>query len=610
MAYQSELRHDSDARFVDDNYGDDNDDDNGGEFEDIVNRDEGFTEAKESELYLKKVKSDDEAYELYNNYAFKHGFGTRKAKKNFREDKATIRQRFCVCSYAGFKKERKPGDEPKVYQKRNFRTGCKAMIQFDVELDSGLFVVVKHLMDHNHSRVPVSKRHLIRSHRKISQEQFGMLNSLTENGIRVADAVRVLKNQAGGEKNLGFLCSDAYDALASEKRKKFDGCDTKQLLSYFKERKSNEYDFYYDFDVDDKGHLQSFFFRDNGMKVDYDAFGDLLVHDTTYRTNKYAMICGPFVGMNHHNKNVMFGIGFLINEKWESFVWLFTTFLKSMGGKHPVTIMTDQAQAMAKAIRIVFPNSRHRLCTWHIKENSKKNIKGLRAKKGFNELFDIVLKYTDTIQEFEHYWSRNSDVHYIFTIDPDYVLLVRIMFINVFPNFSMLTKYDCKNNSWINNLYNIRDMWCPAYCKDYFSGGILSSQRSETTNRSVSRRLHITHGLCEFYNSFIEVVDEWRSKESRNDYDSITGNRHLVWADIGLLEHARNIYTIQVYILFEDNFVSGVPCTAKIIGIQHPLYEYHVGHTKRDLIMHTVSFDESLVSVDCACKYFSEVGLL
>uniref|UniRef100_A0A803LL49 FAR1 domain-containing protein n=1 Tax=Chenopodium quinoa TaxID=63459 RepID=A0A803LL49_CHEQI len=212
----------------------------------------GFTEAKKSKLYLKKVKSDDEAYELYNNYAFKHGFGTRKAKKNFREDKATIRQRFCVCSYAGFKKERKPGDEPKVYQKRNFRTGCKAMIQFDVELDSGLFVVVKHLMDHNHSRVPVSKRHLIRSHRKISQEQFGMLNSLTENGIRVADAVRVLKNQAGGEKNLGFLCSDAYDALASEKRKKFDGCDTKQLLSYFKERKSNEYDFYYDFDVDDK----------------------------------------------------------------------------------------------------------------------------------------------------------------------------------------------------------------------------------------------------------------------------------------------------------------------------------------------------------------------
>uniref|UniRef100_A0A803N2X1 MULE transposase domain-containing protein n=1 Tax=Chenopodium quinoa TaxID=63459 RepID=A0A803N2X1_CHEQI len=71
--------------------------------------------------------------------------------------------------------------------------------------------------------------------------------------------------------------------------------------------------------------------------------------------------------------------------------------------------MTDQAQAMAKEIKVVFPNSRHRLCMWHIGENAKKNIKGLRAKKGFNDLFDIVLKYTDTIQEFENYWSRVDD---------------------------------------------------------------------------------------------------------------------------------------------------------------------------------------------------------
>ncbi|XP_021731351.1 protein FAR1-RELATED SEQUENCE 9-like [Chenopodium quinoa] len=524
MSYQSEFCHDSDSRFV--NYDLDNDDiDNGGEFEDIVTDGEGFTEAKESELLHRKVKSDEEAYDLYNRYAFKHGFGTRKGKLNTREDKVTIRQRFCQCSYVGFKRVNKPGAEPKVYKKRDFRTGCKAMIQFDVDKDSGLFVVVKHLMEHNHSRVPVSKRHLIRSHRKVTGEQVAMLSSLTENGITIAEVVRVLKGQAGG-------------------------------------------------------HLQSFFFRDSRMKVDYEAFGDLLVHDTTYRTNKYAMICGPFVGMNHHNNNVMFGIGFLINEKWESFVWLFNTFLKSMRDKHPVTLMTDQAQAMAKAIKIVFPNTRHRLCTWHIGENAKKNIKGLKAKDGFNDLFDIVLKYTDTMAEFEHYWS------------------------------SMTQKYNCKENKWLSNLYNIREMWCPAYSKDYFSGGILSSQRSETTNKSVSHRLHVTHGLCDFYNSFLEVVDEWRRKESSKDYDSMTGNRHLVWADVGLLEHARKVYTIQVYLQFEDNFVNGVPCTAKVIAMQPPLYEYHVGHPKKDLIMHTVTFDESTVTVECTCKHFGEVGLL
>ncbi|XP_021769896.1 protein FAR1-RELATED SEQUENCE 5-like [Chenopodium quinoa] len=223
MVYQSEFHHDDD----------DDDINNEGEFEDIVNENEGFTEASESKLFDENVKSNEEAYELYNSYAFKHDFGIRKDKLNRREDKVTIRKRFFVCSFAGFKQEKKPGEKPKVYQKRNFCTGCKAYIQFDVDKNSSLFIVVNHIMDHNHSRVLVSKRHLIRSHRKVSKEQIVMLSSLIESSIPIAD---------------------------------FDGCDAKRLLSYSKERKCNEYDFYYDFDVDEKGHLQSFFFRDNRMK--------------------------------------------------------------------------------------------------------------------------------------------------------------------------------------------------------------------------------------------------------------------------------------------------------------------------------------------------------
>ena len=59
------------------------------------------------------------------------------------------------------------------------------------------------------------------------------------------------------------------------------------------------------------------------MKEDYNLFNDLVVHDTTYRMNKYDMICGPLVGMNHHGNNVMFSCGFLLNKRIECFVWLF-----------------------------------------------------------------------------------------------------------------------------------------------------------------------------------------------------------------------------------------------------------------------------------------------
>uniref|UniRef100_A0A803MA16 FAR1 domain-containing protein n=1 Tax=Chenopodium quinoa TaxID=63459 RepID=A0A803MA16_CHEQI len=170
-----------------------------------------------------------------------------KEIKKTRNDK-TVRQRFLTCSYAGFKKIK----SDVLYQKRDFRTGCKAYIQFDVDKESGLYCVVKHEMEHNHSRVPVSKRHLIRSHRKVSGDQLAMVTSLSENGIPIADAYRVIRDQAGCEANLSFLQRDLYVALSGEKKKNFDGCDTKQLISYFKERKSKEYVFYYDFDVDEK----------------------------------------------------------------------------------------------------------------------------------------------------------------------------------------------------------------------------------------------------------------------------------------------------------------------------------------------------------------------
>ncbi|XP_056692180.1 protein FAR1-RELATED SEQUENCE 5-like [Spinacia oleracea] len=200
----------------DDAQGNDDYDDTEDQTDEFVDKNKGFEEAENSELLYSKVKSDEEAYTLYNDYAFRQGFGTRKGKRSLRADK-TVRQRFFLCSYAGFKN--KGGVEPTAYKKTDFRTGCKASIQFDVDKKTGLYIVTKHNMIHNHGRVPVSKRHLIRSHRKVTEEQLAMLSSLTENGVPVAFAVRVLKNQAGGEANLGFLKSDAYDALAGKKKR-------------------------------------------------------------------------------------------------------------------------------------------------------------------------------------------------------------------------------------------------------------------------------------------------------------------------------------------------------------------------------------------------------
>ncbi|XP_021843581.1 protein FAR1-RELATED SEQUENCE 5-like [Spinacia oleracea] len=159
-------------------------------------------------------------------------------------------------------------------------------------------------------------------------------------------------------------------------------------------------------------------------------------------------------------------------------------------------------------------------------------------------------------------------------------------------------------------LYSDKEKRCPAYSKKYFSRGILSSQRSETTNKSVSRRLHKTQGLCDFYREFLDVADKWRSKESGEDYQCKVGNRHLAFASVKLLIHAKELYTIELYLMFEDNFIKGAACNHKIVSYEPPILVYHVWRLDQDFIRHVVTFNLEENIVDFTCKGFTESELL
>ncbi|XP_038698084.1 putative protein FAR1-RELATED SEQUENCE 10 [Tripterygium wilfordii] len=92
----------------------------------------------------------------------------------------------------------------------------------------------------------------------------------------------------------------------------------------------------------------------------------------------------------------MIAAGDAQNETTSSFIWLFESFLESMGNKAPKTIFTDQDQAMSNAIEKVFPNTRHRLCEWHIAKNATTNIlsymHSLNLRTSFSLSYYMVVK--------------------------------------------------------------------------------------------------------------------------------------------------------------------------------------------------------------------------
>ena len=55
------------------------------------------------------------------------------------------------------------------------------------------------------------------------------------------------------------------------------------------------------------------------MREDYKIYGDMVIFDTTYRTNRYNFICGPILGINNYQSTIMFGCAFIADEKVDSF---------------------------------------------------------------------------------------------------------------------------------------------------------------------------------------------------------------------------------------------------------------------------------------------------
>ena len=135
--------------------------------------------------------------------------------------------------------------------------------------------------------------------------------------------------------------------------KTIEGGDAQTVIDKLIEESEKDPEFYYRVKLNEQGQLIALFWSDSMMREDYNIYGDVVIFDTTYRTNRYNLICGPIVGINNHWKTVMFGCAFIADEKVESFEWVLRQLRKAMINKPPKSIFTDQDFAMSRAIENV-----------------------------------------------------------------------------------------------------------------------------------------------------------------------------------------------------------------------------------------------------------------
>ena len=448
-----------------------------------------------------------------------------------------------------------------------------------ISLTDGLYCIYEFEPEHNHILASSSQVHHLRSQRKITEAQLASVENAKAVGISNKATFDLMAKEAGGVENLGFTREDMKNKLYSKRSLQTNYGDTGGVLEYLEKKTSEDGKFFYSIQVDEDDLITNIFWTDSKMVADYELFGDVVCFDTTYRKLNDGRPFGLLVGVNNHKKTTIFGAALLYDETAESFVWLFNTFLTAMSGKKPKTILTDEDAAMAKAIKIVLPETHHRICVWHMNQNACKHLAGVvEDYKKFNKDFQNCIYDQEEEEEFINTWNN------------------------------LLDKYKLQNNEWLQRLFDKREKWALAYGRNTFSADMVSTQRSESMNNELKGYISVKYDILTFFEHFERLVADKRNEEVKCDFKATQSTPKLK-SELRILRHAARIYTPTIFKVFQEQVMQTLNCDLFYCGESNAEKEYKVKvYGRRN--EHVVKFSALEVEVKCSCKKYEFVGIL
>jgi hypothetical protein len=274
---------------------------------------------------------------------------------------------------------------------------------------------------------------------------------------------------------------------------KQNALDASGLLDFLQERRDTGYQCFVR--ADGEGCLDRIFFELEDALTDYAVGGadNVLLFDPTHGTNKYGLKLALFVTVAATGASVALAVCVFAHEDEETFEWCFRCAACTFR-RPPAVLFTDSAPALESALNnmrspspsnafqhVLWPNTVHLLCVFHLWQNFYKHIK---------PMFGSKTSEWHTLSNMFWRVAKDSDVADQETFDPRFLALRS--FIEQHCNRS--ETYE-KGVKWLDSLYKRRHKWAACFVQTYFTYGMHSTQRAEAMQHSTKRALADTRNL-------------------------------------------------------------------------------------------------------------------
>ncbi|KAJ4768983.1 FAR1-related sequence 1 [Rhynchospora pubera] len=502
--------------------------------------------------------TEEAAYEFYSMYAGKIGFTVRRASMTVGPGDVITRRVF-VCSKEGFR-ERKKGAKRVKNPRPETRTGCPACMVIRLG-ENGKYHVTEFVTCHNHQLLVSSSSNLVLE---------------TGNDI-VTDPDEILR------KDDSHSCEEEKHLKSSRvKRVKTTQVgDVGAVLEYLQRMQMENPSFFYAMKSGENDKITNIFWADAKSITDFMHFGDVVCLDTGYRVHGYVRPLAIFTGLNHHKQSVIFGSALMYDESLHSFKWLFETFKIAMNGKVPKTILTDRGEEITDAIPLSWSGTGHRYCVSQIYQNALEQLsQAFHGSRTLVSDFSRCLFDCEEEEEFILSWNE------------------------------MLEKYDLKDNKWLLNLFEEREIWALVYGREVFSGDFNAVLQKDSLSSELKKMLSVEKDILWFLDQYEKIIKEKRSDEVQIEMVSNQSTKKP--PSMRILRQAANSYTPTAFKMFEREFELYMDCMVYNSGEVGTISEYRVLVEEEDSKTskeHFVKFDSLDGMVFCTCKKFEFIGI-